>query len=46
MAGLGVVPAAEGRNVQVAMFPLDLYKPLATAAHTERLKKLEIFLLY
>lgn len=45
MAGLGVVPAAEGRDVQVAMFPLDLYKPLATAAHTERLKQLAIFFL-
>lgn len=45
MAGLGVVPAAEGRVVEVAIFPLDLYKPLATAAHTERLKKLAIFFL-
>lgn len=44
MAGLGVVPAAEVRDVQVAML-LDLYKPLATAAHTERLKKLAIFFL-
>lgn len=45
MAGLGVVPAAEVRDVQVAMLLLDLYKPLATAAHTERLKKLAIFFL-
>lgn len=39
------MPAAEGRVVEVATFPLDLYKPLATAAHTERLKKLAIFFL-
>lgn len=45
MAGLGVVPAAKGRDVQVAMFLLNLYKPPATAAHTERLKKLAIFFL-
>ena len=36
MAGLGVVPVAEGRVVEVAIFPFDLYKPLATAAHTQK----------
>ena len=38
MAALGMVPAAEGGNaVEAAIFLLDLYKPLATAACTERL---------
>lgn len=38
MAGPGTVPAAEGGNaVEVAIFLLDLYKPLATAACTEGL---------
>lgn len=46
MAELGMVPAPEGKLQEGAVFPLDIYKPLTTAACTERREKLAIFPLY